>query len=95
MMEQNPVTRLTVAHIELTNGLKFSIVHDLEEGAWGSLFERWQRKAKKHTAYSLIVWIKERKPHCICVTKADFDSITAGKSVPATKAEYDAENPTK
>jgi hypothetical protein len=90
---QNPVTRLTVAHVELSNGTKFSLVHDLDQAIWARLLDRWKRKASTLTQASLIFWVKDRRPHCICVSKKDFDEITAGKSVPATKEEYEAENP--
>ena len=89
----NPVTRLTSATVELNTGQLFKIVHDLDPDAWKSQFDRWMRKAKRHTPGSLIEWIKERKPHCICVTKAQYDEIAAGHCVAATKEEWDTENP--
>lgn len=92
-MEQYPVTRLCVSAVELSNGVHFKIVHDLEETVWASMFTRWCRKTKRHTAVSLIEYIKGKRPHCICVTKAQYDEITAGKSIPATKEEWEAENP--
>lgn len=92
-MDQNPVTRLSVATVSLNTVLSFILVHDLPEQTWAGLFNRWMKKAKLHTPGSLISWIKIRKPHCICVAKAQFDKLTAGKSVPATRQEWEAENP--
>lgn len=91
----NPVTKLTISTVQLSTGLEFKLVHDLAETTWAALFNRWLRKAKQHTARSLIEFIKNRKPHCICVTKAQYDEITAGKSVAATKEEWEAENQNK
>lgn len=95
MSHQDPVTRLCVSTVNLNTGLSFKIVHDLDESVWASQFNRWMKKTKLHTPGSLISWIKERKPFCICVTKAQFDEMTAGKSTPATKEEWEAENPAR
>lgn len=91
-MAENPVTRFAVASITLTNGKSFQLVHDLDLAVWDRLVDKWSRTTKKPTATSLIIYIKDRRPYCICVTKQQFDEITAGKSSPATKAEWEAEN---
>ena len=92
-MAQNPITRLCISTVSLNTGLSFKIVHDLDGDVWESQMHRWMRKSKLHTPGSLIDWIKARKPHCICVTKAQYDEITAGNCIAATKEEWEAENP--
>lgn len=87
----NPVTRFTIVTVQTSVTFPFQIVHDLDESFWSTQFDRWLEKAKNHNSDSLILWMKKKKPHCICVTKKDFDEITAGHSAPATKEEWEAE----
>ena len=87
-----PITRLVLATVKPTAANAFQLVHDLDDATWVSLYNRWLRKAKRLDSYSLRCWIKDRKPTCICVTKAEYEQITAGKAVAATKEEYEAEN---
>ncbi len=88
---KNPVTRLVVVTIELTNGTSFQIVHNLSEAKGDALIAKWMRKTKRPTALNLIHYIRDRAD-CICVTKEQYDEVTAGKVVHATKEEYEAEN---
>lgn len=91
-----PVTRLTVASVELSNGVKFQLVHDLKESGGNKSFEgsykQWIKKTRDFTANSFIRFVKNRQPDSIFLLKEDFDRITEGKTIPATKEEYDAEN---
>ena len=90
-LTKNPITRLVVVTIQLTNGTEFSIVHNLPEAMGDALIAKWKRKTRRPTAMSLVQFIKERKL-CICVTKEQYDEVTKGKVVHATKEEYEAEN---
>jgi len=87
-----PVTRLIVAKCELLNGDSFEVVTDLELSQWVSLSNKWLRKTKKITVESIIEYVCSRKPFCICVSKEDYDKITKGKVIEATKEEWEREN---
>ena len=88
----NPVTRFVVATCKPTAAPAFTLVHDLDEATWTRLFNRWLAKSKRHDMNSLWCWIKDRKPHCICLPKAEYDRLTADKCTPATEAEWLAQN---
>ena len=87
-----PVTRLILCRLNLPDGTFFEVITDLDISQWDSLSNKWLRKAKRLTQESIIVYVKERKPFCICVSKEDYDSITAGKVIPATKEDWEKEN---
>lgn len=96
-MQENPITRLVIATLEMSDGSQIQIVHNLDPDTGDRLIERWRRKSRHHTAMNLVYWIKERRPYCICVTKEQYDQTIrkyeaeTGKSAysPATKEEYE------
>lgn len=90
-MALNPVTRLSVATITLFDGRSYSLVHDLDAAVWARLLAKWGRTSNKPTVWALIEYVKKRRPYCICVTKAQYDIVTAGLAVPASKEEWDAQ----
>lgn len=92
----NPVTKLTVCNMELSNGAKFVIVHDLKEGGGNKSFkkeyERWIKKTRTFTAESFIRSVKNHQPNSIFLLKEDYDRIVDGEFIEATKEEWEAEN---
>lgn len=87
----SPVVRLNKATFTPTIGAPFTILCDLSPQTFNARCAKWQRTTKRHTAQSLIAFIKARHEHCICVTQAQYDAVTRGNIVHATKAEYDAQ----
>ena len=88
-----PVTRLAVIEGDC-NG-PFKIVTDMTHGSeFKDLYVMWFNSpdTKIWSIESFITWFKERHPDRICVLHSDYETITKGKVVPATKEEWEAEN---
>lgn len=89
---KNPVVKLNVFGMEYEGGIKFEIVHDLNPDLFGRLHDEWYSMPLPFGEESLILFVKLCRPDCICVTKADYEKVTKGKAVKATKEEWEAEN---
>jgi hypothetical protein len=90
-MPKPPVTRLCVIEGDC-NG-KFKIVVEDEK-----LFEKTYHEWYDHPSTTMwciesyIAYFKQKYPNKMCVTYDAFESVTKGKFIPATKAEWEAEN---
>ena len=91
-----PVSRMCVIEGEC-NGL-FKIVTDFtsekETKLFDSLYLEWFDSPLTihwHIT-SFIVWFKERYPNRVCLLWDDYDKITRGKVIHATKEEWESEN---
>jgi len=86
---------------DLSNGEKIRIIHNLEfEGtpkSFKTYFEKWFHSpfTTQWTERSLISYVKRKNPNCIFLSEADYNRITEGKKVSATKEEYDAQEAAK
>lgn len=92
-MPKPPISKLRVIGVEC-NGY-FELVTDFKtQEEFDKLFMEWfdHPETKMWCAESLIAYIKMKQPKCICVLQEDFEAITKGKFIPATKEEYEAEN---
>lgn len=89
---KNPITKLSVFGQEFEGGIKFKIVHNLPENDFVSLFKVWYSSDLEFSQESLIAFVKKHRLGKMCISKADYDKITKGKVVHATKEEYEAEN---
>lgn len=91
-----PVTRLL--EIEGDCNGHFKIVTDFttpkEQKHFHDLYMEWfdHPSTKMWCIEAFIIFFKERYPDRICVLYSDFKEITKGKSIPATKEEWEAEN---
>lgn len=73
----------------------FELVTDLvSETIFDKLYHEWfdHPSTKIWCVESLIMYIKDKHPDCICLLKKDYDSLTKGKVIEATKEEWEAEN---
>ena len=73
----------------------FTIVTDITKpGEFEKLYLEWYDHPATYMwcAESFIAYVKNKIPKCICVLKEDFEAITKGQFIPATKEEYEAEN---
>ncbi|WP_315823027.1 hypothetical protein [Paraflavitalea speifideaquila] len=92
-MAKPPVTKLMILSVEC-NG-RFDLVTDFPtEEAFDKIFREWydHPDTKMWCAESLIMYIKAKQPKRICLLREDYDKITKGKVIPATKEEWEAEN---
>lgn len=87
-----PITKLAVFKVQFDSGMKFEIFHNLTEKEIGDLFDWWVGLPIPFSEDKFIFFVKYQHPGCICVSKADYDKITKGKAIPATKEEYEVEN---
>lgn len=88
-----PVTRLRVIGVEC-NG-RFDLVTDFyTQKEFDDLFHEWfdHPETRMWCAESLIAYIKAKQPNRICLLQEDYDALTKGQVVPATKEEWEAEN---
>lgn len=88
-----PITRMCVISGKIHDD--FTIVTDYDTGKqFQTLFQNWQDDPKTNywCVEALIMYIKEKRPGCVCVLKSDYDEITEGKVIHATKEEYESEN---
>lgn len=92
-MPKPPISKLRVIAVEC-NGY-FELVTDFKtQEEFDKLFTEWfdHPDTNRWCAESLILFIKMKQPNRICVLQADFDRITKGKFIQATKEEWEAEN---
>jgi len=71
--------RLNETEVELSNGVKFTVVHDFEnmEGpvnSFDAAFQSWLARTTEYTAESFVRYVKTREPKRIFVTKADLEA---------------------
>lgn len=87
-----PITKLSEFTMEI-NGV-FTIVTDISHNDFDRLYREWfdHPSTFMWCGESLAGYIKSKCPKNICLLKDDFDKITKGKFIPATKEEYEAEN---
>jgi hypothetical protein len=87
-----PVRKLAEITIDI-NG-EFTIVTELPVSVFDMLYKEWWDHPATFMwcGESLIAYIKEKHPNSICLFKEDFEKITKGKLIHATKQEYEAEN---
>jgi hypothetical protein len=92
-MAKPPISKLRVIGVEC-NGY-FELVTDFKtQEEFNALFHEWfdHPATNRWCAETLIGYIKSKRPNRICVLQEDFDRITKGKMIPATKEEWEAEN---
>lgn len=92
-MPKPPVTRLMVIKGEC-NG-DFELVTDFSTlDEFDRIYREWfdHPETKMWCVESLIIYIKSKQPERICLLKEDYDNISKGKVIPATKQEWEAEN---
>ena len=91
-----PVTRLAVIEGEC-NG-KFKIVTDFcsqsDTIAFDKIFREWfdHPDTRRWCIESFIMYFKMKHPHRMCVTYSQYEEITKGRVIHATKEEWEAEN---
>lgn len=91
-----PVTRLAIIEGDC-NG-KFKIVTDFcsqdEQYRFDKIYLEWFDSPNTFMwcIESFIVYFKTKYPDRMCVLYDDFKKITKGKSIPATKEEWESEN---
>jgi len=91
-----PVTRLAVIEGDC-NG-KFKIVTDFctqdDLQKFDEVYREWfdHPNTRMWCIESFIAYCNEKYPKRICLSYNDYIHITKGKSVPATKEEWEAEN---
>jgi hypothetical protein len=88
-----PITRLRVIGVEC-NGYSELVTDFPTQEEFDKIFMEWfdHPATTMWCAESLIAYIKRKQPKRICLLKEDFDAITKGKFIPATKEEWEAEN---
>ncbi len=95
---KNRVTKLNKSKIELSNGVIFTIVHNFKNmtgniNSFDAAFQSWLVRTKVYTADSFVDYVKSKdEPDRIFMTFEDFENKTKGKSEPATKEDFEAEN---
>ncbi len=91
-----PVTRLAVIQGDCNGPFKIvtDFVSQKEQVAYDKLYLEWFDHPETRIWHitDFIRYFKSKHPKRICVLHEDYLSITKGKSVPATKEEWDAEN---
>lgn len=91
-----PVTRHSVIEGDC-NG-PFKIVTDFttpkELAEFDRIYLEWfdHPTTRMWCIESFIVWFKNKYSNRICVLYEDYERITKGKVIPATKEEYESEN---
>jgi hypothetical protein len=85
-----PVTRLLVIGLKLETWHKEFVTDFLMEDDFHRLFYKWydDPKTTDWSPESLILYIKNIHPNRICVLKEDYDNITKGKVIEATREEW-------
>lgn len=89
---RNRVTRLNKRTVKLSNDIEFKVVDNITDKEFQGLLDDWTAITYDYSAENLCAFVKLYKPSSIFVTEAQYDKITAGRSTPATKEEYEAEN---
>lgn len=88
-----PITRLAEYTMEV-NGV-FTIVTDLMDSkVFDKVYRQWfdDPKTFMWCGSSLVEYIKDKFPNSICLLKEDYDRITKGKVINATKEDWLSEN---
>lgn len=91
-----PVTRLCVIEGDC-NG-HFKVVTDFttaqEQAEFDRLFREWfdHPQTRIWNIESFILYFKSKHPKRVCVLEEDYNAITKGKVIPATKEEWETEN---
>lgn len=91
---KQPITRFRIIRVEMSNG-SFNLTTDFKtQEDFDKAFMEWYDSplTKIWNKYSLIDFIKTKEPNRICVLEEDFNKITKGIMIPATKEEWEAEN---
>lgn len=88
-----PVTRIRIIAVECNGYFELATDFNTQE-EFDKIFFEWfdNPNTKMWCASSLIAYIKNKQPQRICLLREDYENITKGKVIPATKEEYDAEN---
>ncbi len=94
---KNRVSKLNQTELALSNGVKFTIVHDFKNmdgpvNSFDAAFQNWLSRTDEYTAESFIEYVKDKEPNRIMITLEDYLEITKDKSKPATEEDYQAEN---
>lgn len=92
-IQKPPVTKLMVIGVEC-NGYFELVTNFSNQKEFDKIFREWfdHPKTIMWCAESLIAYIKMKQPNRICLLQEDYEAITKGKFIPATKEEYEAEN---
>jgi hypothetical protein len=91
-----PVTRMCIVEGDC-NG-PFKIIHDFtgekELEQFDKIYRQWYDSpdTKVWHILSFLVWFKERYPNRMCLLYSDYERMTKGKVIPATKEEWEREN---
>lgn len=80
---KRPVTKLSKTRIELSNGIKFTIVHDFKKmkgpvNSFDAALGNWIARTEVYTGDSFVEYVKGKEPNRIFVTLEDYDRITKG-----------------
>jgi hypothetical protein len=76
----------------------FKIVNDYcspkEQEEFDRLYREWFDSPSTFMwcIESFIIWFKERHPKRLCMLYSDYERLTKGKIIPATKEEWESEN---
>jgi hypothetical protein len=90
---KNPVTRLNKTKCELSNGVTFTIVHNMRmEGnidSFDAAYQSWLARTNIYTADNFVEYVKSKDEYGrIFLTFEDFKKRTKGMVIPATEDEY-------
>lgn len=90
---KNRVIKLNKSKVELSNGISFIIVHNMDQSLFGAAMTNWLARTNKYTDQSFVDYVhSKREPDRIFVTLAEYEKITKGKVQHATESDYLAEN---
>jgi F0F1-type ATP synthase gamma subunit len=86
-------TRIMVVGVKINGYFELATDFNTRE-EFEQVFVEWVYNTETimQCAESLIFYIKEKCPNRICLLKEDFDEITKGKRIPATKEKWESEN---
>lgn len=93
-MPKPPVSRFRIIRVEMSNS-SFNLATDFKtQEEFNKVLMEWydSPKTKIWDKYSLMSFIKAKDPNRICVLEEDFNRLTKGKIIPATKEEWEREN---
>jgi hypothetical protein len=94
---KTPVTRLNKTKCELSNGVTFTIVHNMKmdgnHNSFDAAYQCWLARTNVYTAESFVYYVHSKGEYGrIFLTFEDYEKIIEGKVENATEEEYEAEN---
>ena len=99
-MSIDRIKKLCETKCSLSNGVEFTVVHDFErmEGPINSFeaaYESWLFRVDDPEDYNVdhfVDYVKRKDPERIFVSLETYLKVTKGRTVKATKEEFEAEN---